>query len=61
MPEQTKSQQFRCPGCAADMEFDPVERLMKCRFCGQTLAQCPPAPTGVAAAAFSGRFSGENG
>jgi len=47
MTEETKSQRFRCPGCAADMEFDPSSGLMKCRFCGQTAAL--PAPTtGVA-------------
>jgi ribosomal protein S27E len=47
MPEQTKPQQFRCPGCAADMEFDPASGLMKCRFCGQT-AEVPTVTKSVA-------------
>ena len=47
MPEETKPQRFRCPGCAADMEFDPESGLMKCRFCGQTAA-VPAVTTGVA-------------
>ena len=47
MSEDTKAQQFRCPGCAADMEFDPASGLMKCPFCGQTLA-LPAATTSVA-------------
>lgn len=47
MPEENKPQQFRCPGCAANMEFDPASGMMKCRFCGQT-APVPPVSTGVA-------------
>ena len=47
MPEEMKSQRFRCPGCAADMEFDPESGQMKCRFCGQTAA-VPTITTGVA-------------
>lgn len=29
---------FLCPGCSADMEFDPASGLMKCPYCGQTRA-----------------------
>jgi Primosomal protein N'' (replication factor Y) - superfamily II helicase len=25
---------FRCPGCSADMQFDPASAAMKCPFCG---------------------------
>ena len=36
MVEEKKPARFPCPGCAADMEFDPESGLMKCRFCGKT-------------------------
>src|SRR2546426_670190 len=36
MPDSTKVERFRCPGCSADMEFDPESGGMKCRFCGHT-------------------------
>jgi ribosomal protein S27E len=36
MPEQKKFERFRCPGCSADMDFDPESGQMKCRFCGHT-------------------------
>src|SRR5882724_4399173 len=45
MPEETKPQRFRCPGCSADMVFDPESGQMKCRFCGQTAPV--PAATGA--------------
>ena len=32
MSEDTKAQQFRCPGCAADMEFDPASGLEVSEF-----------------------------
>jgi len=47
MPDESKSQRFRCPGCSADMEFDPESGMMKCRFCGQT-APVPPPPGTIA-------------
>lgn len=36
MPDSPKVERFRCPGCSADMEFDPESGGMKCRFCGHT-------------------------
>ena len=45
-PEQ-KAQRFPCPGCAAEMVFDPATGGMKCPFCGQTKAL--PVATGRAA------------
>jgi ribosomal protein S27E len=42
MPAEKKAAQFPCPGCAADMQFDPATGGMKCPFCGQT--QALPAP-----------------
>lgn len=47
MPEETISQRFLCPGCSADMEFDPESGMMKCRFCGHT-APVPDAKASVA-------------
>jgi ribosomal protein S27E len=38
MTPEKKAAQFPCPGCAADMQFDPATGGMKCPFCGQTLA-----------------------
>src|SRR5579862_3655004 len=37
--------QFPCPGCSADMLFDPATGGMKCPFCGQT--QALPASAGA--------------
>ncbi len=45
MPDSPKVERFRCPGCSADMEFDPESGGMKCRFCGHTEA-LPVASTG---------------
>jgi ribosomal protein S27E len=42
MAPEKKAAQFPCPGCAADMQFDPATGGMKCPFCGQT--QALPAP-----------------
>lgn len=39
-------QHFPCPGCSADMKFDPASGMMKCPFCGRTVA-VPAAPTEV--------------
>jgi ribosomal protein S27E len=48
MSPETKAERFPCPGCAADMQFDPATGGMKCPFCGQTQALAAPAPgTGV--------------
>ncbi len=47
MPDEKKTERFRCPGCASDMEFDPASGLMKCSFCGQT-APLPASPAAVA-------------
>jgi ribosomal protein S27E len=38
-----RAAQFPCPGCAADMQFDPATGGMKCPFCGQTQAMAAPA------------------
>ena len=38
MTPEKKAAQFPCPGCAADMQFDPATGGMKCPFCGQTQA-----------------------
>ena len=42
MPDEKTSARFLCPGCSADMEFDPESGLMKCRFCGKTAPVPPP-------------------
>jgi ribosomal protein S27E len=48
MSPETKAERFPCPGCAADMQFDPATGGMKCPFCGQTQVLAEPAPgTGV--------------
>ena len=49
MPDPTKVERFRCPGCSADMEFDPQSGSMKCRFCGHTEALPPKENAGVKA------------
>ncbi|MCZ2152171.1 MAG: hypothetical protein LC126_30880 [Bryobacterales bacterium] len=37
--EQSPSvQRFKCPGCSADMEFDPKSGALKCPYCGTTQA-----------------------
>ncbi|MCC6391929.1 MAG: hypothetical protein IT167_15120, partial [Bryobacterales bacterium] len=37
--EQSPSvQRFKCPGCSADMEFDPKAGALKCPYCGATQA-----------------------
>src|SRR6185369_16431128 len=38
MTPAQKPDRFPCPGCSADMEFDPQSGGMKCRFCGRTEA-----------------------
>jgi ribosomal protein S27E len=52
MSPEKKADRFPCPGCSADMQFDPVTGAMKCPFCGktQTLAPAttPGRPAGIA-------------
>jgi ribosomal protein S27E len=43
MSPEMKAERFPCPGCAADMRFDPASGGMKCPFCGQTQALAAPA------------------
>lgn len=45
MASEPKIHRFRCPGCSADMEFDPESGMMKCGFCGHT--EPVPAPAGT--------------
>lgn len=33
-----KANQFRCPGCGADMRFDPAAGAMACDYCGERVA-----------------------
>lgn len=35
-PSDPMHEHFPCPGCSADMKFDPASGLMKCPFCGRT-------------------------
>jgi len=37
-PGDPKNAHFPCPGCSADMKFDPASGMMKCPFCGTTAA-----------------------
>jgi ribosomal protein S27E len=48
MSEQKQFDRFRCPGCSADMDFDPESGQMKCKFCGHTEA-VPTEPGAIAA------------
>src|SRR4051812_20596471 len=48
-----RAAQFPCPGCAADMQFDPATGSMKCPFCGSKQAvAAPPSGTGVVSHSF---------
>src|ERR1700735_454520 len=47
MSPEKRAARFPCPGCAADMVFDPASGGMKCPFCGQTKRL--EAPSGRAA------------
>src|SRR5947208_4400070 len=38
MSAEKKAERFPCPGCSADMQFDPASGGMKCPFCGHTQA-----------------------
>ncbi|HEX8872312.1 MAG TPA: hypothetical protein VF758_06070, partial [Candidatus Acidoferrum sp.] len=44
---------FPCPGCSADMKFDPAAGMMKCPFCGTTAA----VPTSIATASVKATTS----
>jgi ribosomal protein S27E len=46
MAPEKKGERFPCPGCAADMQFDPATGGMKCPFCGATQALAPAAGGG---------------
>jgi hypothetical protein len=52
MSPEKKADRFPCPGCSADMQFEPATGGMKCPFCGktQTLAPAttPGRPAGIA-------------
>ena len=41
MDASKKIEHFPCPGCSADMHFDPETGGMKCAFCGHTEALGP--------------------
>ena len=43
MSPEKKGERFPCPGCAADMQFDPATGGMKCPFCGATQVLEPAA------------------
>src|ERR1700689_309349 len=38
VPVDPAHEHFPCPGCSADMKFDPAAGMMKCPFCGGTAA-----------------------
>lgn len=42
-PNPAKGEDFRCPGCSAEMQFDPESGSLKCPFCGHTEAVAPVA------------------
>src|SRR5713226_7202163 len=41
MDASKKIEHFPCPGCSADMHFDPETGGMKCAFCGHSEALRP--------------------
>ena len=49
MPDTKKVDQFRCPGCSAEMEFDPEAGALKCRSCGHVEAKPEPRTAAVVA------------
>ena len=57
MSDQSGQKRFPCPGCSAEMQFDPASGQLKCPFCGQTApapsadAPIPPHPLDAALAA----------
>jgi ribosomal protein S27E len=42
-----KAERFPCPGCSADMQFDPATGGMKCPFCGRALTVAPAPAAGI--------------
>ncbi|MEZ5351299.1 MAG: TFIIB-type zinc ribbon-containing protein [Bryobacteraceae bacterium] len=40
-------QRYRCPGCSADMEFDPAAGSLKCPYCGTVQKISHPVNQGV--------------
>ncbi len=48
MTPQPQADRFPCPGCSADMQFDPATGGMKCPFCGKTQALAAPPAAGRA-------------
>ena len=44
-PQPSKAHRYPCPGCSADMQFDPATGGMKCPFCGKTQAVAADAAT----------------
>ncbi len=57
MSEQPDDKRFPCPGCSAEMQFDPALEQLKCPFCGHTApvpstaGPVPPHPLDAALAA----------
>ncbi len=49
MTPQPRADRFPCPGCSADMQFDPATGGMKCPFCGKTQSLAAPPAAGRAA------------
>ncbi len=49
MTPQPQADRFPCPGCSADMQFDPATLGMKCPFCGKTQTLAAPPAAGRAA------------
>jgi ribosomal protein S27E len=52
-PVDPAHEHFPCPGCSADMKFDPAAGMMKCPFCGRTAA-VPASATPAATVAGAG-------
>src|SRR5215469_17001809 len=52
-PTTAKPDRFPCPGCSADMEFDPATGGMKCRFCGHTEAMPARSRAAIAPHVFN--------
>jgi len=63
MSPEKKADRFPCPGCSADMQFDPASGGMKCPFCGTTqaltAAATPGRPAGIVSHALEEFLSKE--
>jgi DNA-directed RNA polymerase subunit RPC12/RpoP len=44
-PPNPSNEHFPCPGCSADMKYDPAAGMMKCPYCGRTAAVPTVAPS----------------